>query len=205
MVALSPVPPAGPSATAHSPSGKPTRQAALEEALAVVKSVAAGKASLAITAQLRDQRATAAQEKLTQARDRYKLLRETMLTVLKVGGEPRSAARLAREAAVLAHDVAKAVKEIAAAAKGADPAVAEARRAALGALHKESRTLLYGIRSIVDAARIVNDPGEGGLQKSRRAREISRARQDADGALTSIAREITNARPTVAGRLAIDA
>jgi hypothetical protein len=164
-----------------------------------------GQGWSAITAQLYDQRAAVAQEKLTQARDHYKLLRETMLTVLKVGGEPRSAARLAREAAAVARDVAKAVKDIAAAAKSVDPAGAGSRRAALEGVRKESRKLLYGIRSLVDAARIVNDFSDRGLQKSRRAKEISQARRDAEDALAGITRELGSTRMAIGSKIAIDA
>ncbi len=185
-------PTAGPAAKAP----KSVKQAALEEALAAVKAVAANGGGGALLAQIRDQRAAAAQDRLGKAQERYTLLRETMLKVLAAGGEPRSAVRLAREAASLAREVARAVKDIAAAAKGGDAATLEARRAALDGVHKESRRLILGVRNIVDAARIVNDGGAGGLQQARRAREIARARRDTDDALASVLREIGSARLT---------
>ncbi len=204
MVTVTPASPAGP--TAPAPQVKiSTRQVALEEALATVKAVAANNSGSAIAAQIRDQRAAAAQERLGRAQERYKLLHQTMMKVLAAGGDPRSALRLAREAAALAREVAKAVKDIAAAAKGGDPATADTRRSMLDGVHKESRKLLYGVRNIVDAARIVNDSGEGGVQQSRRARDIGKARRDAEDALASIARELGMARFAVGGNVKVDA
>lgn len=199
MATIPPAPPAGANAPASTSTHKSPKQAALEEALAVVKSVASGNAGAAITKQIRDQRAAAAQEMLGQAQERYKLLRKTMLTVLAAGGDPRSAVRLAREAAAVARDVAKAVKDVATAARDGDPATADSRRATLDGLRKETHKLLYGIRSIVDAARIVNDAGEGGLQQSKRAKDINRARRDADEALASVTRELASARSAIRG------
>lgn len=193
-----------PASLAGASSAKSTKQAALDDALATVKSAATGKAGSAIAAQLRDQNAAVAQQKLGQAQERYKLLRETMLTVLRAGGEPRSAARLARDAASLARDVAKAVKDIGAAARGGDAATAEARRASLDGVHKESRKLLSGMRTLIDAARVVNEgSGRGGLQKNQRAKEISQARRDAEAALASVTREISSARLAAGSRVAI--
>lgn len=204
MVTVTPASPAGP--TAPAPQVKiSTRQVALEEALATVKAVAANNSGSAIAAQIRDQRAAAAQERLGRAQERYKLLHQTMMKVLAAGGDPRSALRLAREAAALAREVAKAVKDIAAAAKGGDPATADTRRSMLDGVHKESRKLLYGVRNIVDAARIVNDSGEGGVQQSRRARDIGKARRDAEDALASIARELGMARFATGGSVKVDA
>lgn len=200
MATIPPAPPTGSAAsTASSAARKSPRQAALEEALAVVKSVASGNAGSEITRQIRDQRAAMAQETLGRAQERHKLLRETMLKVLAAGGDPRSAVRLAREAASVARDVAKAVKDIATAAKDGDPATADSRRATLDGLRKESHKLLYGIRNLVDAARIVNDAGEGGLQQSRRAKEIKRARRDTEDALSVVTRELASARTAIRG------
>jgi hypothetical protein len=205
MATISPASPVGPTAPASPSTRKLPKQAALEEALAVVKSVASGKAGATITRQIRDQRAAAAQESLGRAQQRYKLLRETMLKVLAAGGDPRSAVRLAREAATVARDVAKAVKDIALASRDGDPASATSRRDALNGLHKESRKLLYGIRGIVDAARIVNDYGDDGLQQSRRAKEISRARRDTEDAVASVTREIATAQMAIRGGIALEA
>jgi hypothetical protein len=203
------IPPASPGSAAPPASVanlKSSKQAALEEALAVVKSVAAGNAGGAITKQIRDQRAAAAQENLGRAQERYRLLRETMFKVLAAGGDPRSVVRLAREAATMARDVAKAVKDIATAVKDGDPATADSRRATLDGLRKESHKLLYGIRSLVDAARIVNTAGEDGLPQSRRAKEIDRARRETEEALTSVTREIAGARTAIrGGGVALDA
>jgi hypothetical protein len=204
MVTVTPASPAGP--TAPAPQVKvSTKQVALEEALAAVKAVAANHSGSAIAAQIRDQRAAAAQERLGRAQERYKLLHQTMMKVLAAGGDPRSALRLAREAASLAREVARAVKDIAAAAKGGDPASADARRSMLDGVHKESRKLLYGVRNIVDAARIVNDSGEGGVQQSRRAKDIGKARRDAEDALLGIARELGMARFAIGGSVKVEA
>jgi hypothetical protein len=204
MATLSPPSPAGSTAPASVSITKSPKLAALQEALAVVKSVAAGKAGWAITEQLRDQRAAAAQEALGRAQERHKLLRKTMLTVLAAGGDSRSVVRLAREAATVARDVAKAVKHISVAAREGEPSTAEQRRVTLDSLRKESHKLLYGLRSLVDAARLVNDGGEGGLLQTRRAKEINRARRDAQDALASVTRDIANARMAVSGGVAID-
>lgn len=209
MVTVTPASPGGTTAPAptttpaHTP--KSPKLAALEEALVTVKAVAANYSGSAIMSQIRDQRAAMAQERLGQVQERYKLLRETMLKVLAAGGDPRSAVRLAREAASLAREVAQAVKDIAVASKDNDPATAESRRSMLDGLHKETRRLIHGARNIVDAARIVNDSGESGLQQSRRARDITRARRDADTALTAITREIGSARMAASGGIKIDA
>jgi len=203
-IIISPASPAGSPAPASVSIHKSPKQAALQEALAIVKSVAAGKPGAAITAQLRDQRAAAAQEALGRAQERHKLLRKTMLTVLAAGGDPRSVVRLAREAATVARDVARAVKDISVATRDGDPSSSEQRRATLDSLRKESHKLLYGVRSLIDAARLVNDGSEGGLQQMRRAKEINRARRDAQDALASVTRDIANARMAVGGGVALD-
>jgi len=208
MVTVTPASPAGttvpatPSTTTSQKSA--AKLAALKEALATVTAVAANNSGGAIMEQIRDQRAASAQDRLGQAQGRYKLLRETMMKVLAAGGDSRSAVRLAREAASLARDVARAVKDIAAAAKDDNPATADIRRSMLDGLHKETRRLVLGMRNIVDAARIVNDSGEGGMQQSRRARDIARARRDTDEAFISLTREIGGARTAIA-RLSIEA
>lgn len=204
MVTVTPPSPAGSTAPAPAPKVS-TKQAALEEALAAVKAVAAGHSGSAIAAQLRDQRAAAAQERLGRAQERYTLLRETMMKVLAAGGDPRSAVRLAREAAAVAREVARAVKDIATAAREGDPATAEARRSALDGVQKDSRRLLLGVRNIVDAARIVNDSGDGGLQQSRRARDIARARRDTDDAIAAVTRELGRARVAGGSGVTIEA
>lgn len=207
MVTVTPASPAGPTAPALTPTNDKSSAhlAALKEALATVKSVAANGAGSAIAAQIRDQRAAAAQERLGQAQERYKLLRETMMKVLAAGGDPRSAVRLAREAASLAREVARAVKDIAAAAKDGDPATADSRRSMLDGVHKETRKLLLGVRNIVDAARIVNDSGDGGLQQAKRARDINRARRDTEDAVAAIVRELGGARLAIGGGVKVDA
>jgi len=207
MVTVTPASPGGTTAPVSTTSSAPKspKLAALEEALATVKAVAANSSGSAIMSQIRDQRAAAAQERLGQVQERYKLLRDTMMKVLAAGGDPRSAVRLAREAASLARQVAQAVKDIAVASKDDDQATADSRRSMLDGLHKETRRLIYGARNIVDAARILNDSGEGGLQQSRRARDIAKARRVADDALASITREIGSARMVASGGVKLDA
>lgn len=201
------IPPSAPATSAGSIAKAPksTQQAALEEALATVKAVAANGSGGTLLAQLRDQRAASAQDRLGKAQERYTLLRETMLKVLAAGGEPRSAVRLAREAASLAREVARAVKDITAAAKGGDAATLESRHAVLDGVHKVSRRLILGVRNIVDAARLVNDGGQGGVQQSRRARDIFKARRDTDEAQASTLRDLSSARLTGGRTVSIDA
>ena len=209
MVTVTPASPAGTTApaTASTPTQDKSaaRLAALKDALATVTAVAGNDVGATITAEIRDRRAAMAQEKLGQAQERYKLLRELMMKVLAAGGDPRSAVRLAREAASLAREVAQAVKDIAVASKDDDPATADSRRSMLDGLHKDTRRLVLGARNIVDAARILNDSGDGGLQQAKRARDLTKARRDADQALVSITREIGSARIAAVGPVITEA
>lgn len=190
--ATGPAIPAGAAAAPTKPE-KSVKQQALEEALAVVKQVALGNPGGAVLKQIREQRAAAAQERLGRAQERYEILRKSMITVLKAG-DARSATRIAKEAASLARDIASASKDVAAAAKGAQGPEVETWRGALDGFLRQARQLVFGVRNIVDAARIANGGSEPGRAHADRAKEINRARRDTDDALARILREIGLAR-----------
>lgn len=177
-------------------------QQALEKALAKVREMAANPGGTVVLQQIREQQAAAAQERLGRTLERSQLLRKSMSQAL-VFGDGRFAARIAKDAAALARQIAGAAKDMVQAANGGAPSDAASRREALDGFLGQARSVVFGARNIIDAARIANGRGEDGPAQAKRAKEIARACRDSDGALADIVRDLGRVRR--AAGIAIDA